>query len=88
MTTSQVDKFVTGNQPQITDSKIYSGGPIAPYEGGQRHTRQPPDTKYKIYGKKPVPVVLVRLIDADADSEPFTINESDFDDAVHELAEA
>ena len=81
--TTQVEKFTSGNQPQITNSKIYSGGPVAPYEGGARHTRQPPDTKYKIYGKKPVPVVLVRLIDAD--SEPFIINEDDFDDAVHVL---
>ena len=88
MTTSQVDKFVTGNQPQITDSKIYSGGPIAPYAGGARHTRQPPDTKYKIYGAKSVPVVNVRFVDGDADADPFTINESDFDEAIHELAEA
>ena len=88
MTISQVEKFTSGNQPQITNSKIYSGNPIKPHEGGARHTRQPPDTKYKIYSSKPLPVVLVRLIDADADSEPFTINESDFDDAVHELAEA
>ena len=86
MKISQVNKPVTSSQPQVTDSKIYSGNPIAPHAGGDRRTRQPPDTKYKIYGKKPVPVVLVRLIDAD--SEPFTINESDFDDAVHELVDA
>ena len=88
MTTSQVDKFVTGNQPQITNSTIYSGGPIAPHAGGARHTRQPPDTKYKIYGAKPVPTVLVRFVNANADADPFTINESDFDEAIHELAEA
>ena len=87
MTTSQVDKFVTGNQPQITDSKIYSGGPIKPYEGGQRHTRQPPNTFYKIYSSKTLPVAQVRFVGADADAEPFVINASDFDDALHEGVE-
>ena len=82
MTTSQVDKFVTGNQPQITDSKIYSGGPIAPYAGGARHTRQPPDTKYKIYSSKPLPVVQVRFVGGDA-GETFVINASDFDADLH-----
>ena len=86
--TTQVEKFTSGNQPQITNSKIYSGNAIKPYAGGARHTRQPPDTKYKIYGAKPVPTVLVRFVNADADADPFTINESDFDEAIHELAEA
>ena len=88
MKTLQVDKFTSGNQPQVTDSKIYSGNPIAPCEGGARHTRQPPNTGYKIYGAKKVPVVSVRFVNADADADPFTINESDFDEAIHELAEA
>ena len=86
--TKQADKFVSSSQPQITDSKIYSGGPIAPYEGGARHTRQPPDTKYKIYSSKKVPTVNVRFVDGDADADPFTINESDFDEAIHELVSA
>ena len=87
MKISQVDKPVTSSQPQISDSKIYSGEPIKPYAGGQRHTRQPPDTKYKIYSSKPLPVVLVRLKDAAPDADSFTINESDFVDAVHVLVE-
>ena len=61
MKTLQVDKFTSGNQPQVTDSKIYSGNPIAPCEGGARHTRQPPNTGYKIYGAKKVPTVSVRF---------------------------
>ena len=88
MKTLQVDKPVTSSQPQITGSKIYSGGPIAPYEGGQRFTRQPPETNYKIYSSKPLPTVSVRFVGADADSELFIINEEDFDAAVHELADA
>ena len=87
MTTLQVNKPATSSQPQITNSKIYTGGPIKPYEGGQRFTRQPPETNYKIYSSKPLPVVQVRFVGGDADSEPFTINESDFDDAVHVLVE-
>ena len=51
MKTLQVDKPVTSSQPQISDSKIYSGSPIKPYEGGAQHTRQPPETHYKIYSK-------------------------------------
>lgn len=88
MKTLQVNKPVTSSQPQITDSKIYTGGPIKPYEGGQRHTRQPPETHYKIYSSKPLPTVQVRFVNADADSEPFVINEADFDDAVHVLVVA
>ena len=86
--TKQVDKFVTSTQPQITNSKIYTGNPIKPHDGGAWITRQPPITGYKIYSSKPLPTVLVQLIDADADSEPFTINESDFDEDLHVLAEA
>ena len=87
MKTLQVDKPVTSSQPQITDSKIYAGNPIKPYEGGQRFTRQPPDTKYKIYSSKQLPTLSVRFLGADADSEPFVINASDFDPVVHELVE-
>ena len=82
MKTLQVDKPATSSQPQISDSKIYSGAPIAPYEGGARHTRQPPDTKYKIYSSKSVPTILVQRIGAAGD-ETFTINESDFDSEIH-----
>ena len=85
--TTQADKFVSSSQPQITNSKIYSGNPIAPYEGGARHTRQPPNTFYKIYGAKNVPTVSVRFVNAEDGDEPFTINASDFDDAVHELVD-
>ena len=85
--TTQAEKQVTSSQPQITGSKIYTGGPIKPYEGGQRHTRQPPDTKYKIYSSKPLPTVSVRFVNAEDGDEPFTINASDFDDAVHELVD-
>ena len=85
MTVSQANKRVTSSQPQVGDSKIYSGNPIAPYEGGARHTRQPPITGYKIYSSKPLPVVQVRFVGADA--EPFVINEADFDDALHELVD-
>ena len=84
MTTSQVDKFVTGNQPQITDSKIYSGGPIAPHAGGARHTRQPPITGHKIYSSQPVPTIAVRL---KASGDQVLINKEDFDAAVHEGVE-
>ena len=83
----QVDRPVTSSQPQVGDSKIYTGGPIAPYEGGAQYTRQPPDTKYKIYGAKPLPTVAVRFKDSAPDAETFTINESDFDPEIHELAE-
>ena len=78
----QVNQPVTSSQPQVGNVKIYSGAPIPPYEGGARHTRQPPDTKYKIYSSKPLPVVLVRLIGAG--DETLTINESDFDSEIHE----
>ena len=86
METLQVDKFVTGNQPQIVDSKIYGSAPVMPYDGGHRYTRQPQITGYKIYSSKKLPVVLVRLTNAEASDEPFIINESDFDEAMHELA--
>ena len=84
--TTQAEKPVTSSQPQITDSKIYTGGPIKPYPGGARHTRQPPDTKYKLYSSKPLPTVSVRFVNADADTDPFIVNETDFDPALHELA--
>ena len=87
MTTLQVDKFTSGNQPQITDSKIYTGAPIAPYAGGARHTRQPPITGYKIYSSKPLPTVSVRFKDSASGEETFTINESDFDDDIHVLVD-
>ena len=83
--TKQAEKAVTSSQPQITDSKIYTGNPIAPYAGGARHTRQPPDTKYKIYGAKPVPTVAVRFADSE-DGDQVIINEADFDESVHILA--
>ena len=86
MKTLQVDKFTSGNQPQITDSKIYGSAPVMPYEGGAWHTRQPQITGYKIYSSKKLPVVLVRLMGVEGD-ETFTINESDFDPEIHELAE-
>ena len=86
MTISQVDKPVTSSQPQISNSKIYSGGPIKPYEGGAWHTRQPQITGYKIYSSKKLPVVLVRLMGVGGDAT-FTINESDFNPEIHELAE-
>ena len=80
----QVDQPATSNQPQVGDSRIYTGGPVSPSTDGAAKTRQPPHTFYKIYSK-PVPVVLVRLIAAG--DETFTINESDFDAAIHELVE-
>ena len=84
MTTLQVDKFVTGNQPQICDSKIYGSTPVAPYKEGKQFTRQPPETHYKIYSSEPLPVVTVRFKDADSGDETFTINEADFDAEIHE----
>ena len=85
--TTQVEKFVTSTQPQITDSKIYTGGAIKPYEGGARHTRQPPNTGYKIYSSKPVPTIAVRFKDS-ASGDQAVINKEDFDDALHELVDA
>ena len=85
--TTQVEKFVTSSQPQITDSKIYSGAPIKPYEGGARHTRQPPNTGYKIYSSKPVPTIAVRFKDS-ASGDQVVINKEDFDPAIHELVDA
>ena len=70
METLQINKRVTGSQPQVGNVKIYTGAPIAPYAMGAPHTRQPPITGYKIYSSKQLPVVLVRLIGAGA--EPFT----------------
>ena len=84
MKTLQVNKPVTSSQPQVGHVTIYTGNPIKPYEGGQRFTRQPADTKYKIYGAKSVPVVQVRFVNADADTDPFIVNESDFNPDLHE----
>ena len=84
----QVDQPTTSSQPQVGDAKIYTGAPIAPYDGGAWHTRQPPITGYKIYSSKPLPVVLVRLKNAASGAETFTINESDFDADLHVLIEA
>lgn len=84
MKTSQVDKPVTSTQPQIGNSRIYSGDPVKPYEGGAQHTSQPPNTFYKIYSSKQLPTVAVRLKDAGFGAETFTINERDFDSEIHE----
>ena len=86
MKTLQVNKPVTSGQPQVGHVTIYTGNPIKPYEGGAWHTRQPQITGYKIYSSKKLPVVLVRLMGVEGD-ETFTINESDFDPEIHELAE-
>ena len=88
MGTLQVDKPVSSSQPQVGDSKIYTGGPVAPYEGGARHTRQPPITGYKIYSSKLLPTVSVRFKDSASGEETFTINASDFDEDLHVLVDA
>ena len=85
--TTQADKFVSSSQPQIGDSKIYSGDPVLSLDAGRQFTRQPPNTGYKIYSSKPVPTIAVRFKDS-ASGDQVVINKEDFDDALHELAEA
>ena len=59
--TKQVDKKVTSSQPQVNDSKKYSGGPVSPSVEGSQKTRQPPvDRTLKIYSSKKIPTIRVR----------------------------
>ena len=83
MKTLQVDKPVTSSQPQIGDSKIYSGDPVLSLDAGRQFTRQPPaDRTLKIYGGKQPATIRVKI--KGAGDETLTINESDFDSEIHE----
>ena len=82
----QADKFVSNSQPQIGDSKIYTGDPVSPLDAGRQFTRQPPaDRTLKIYGGKQPATIRVKI--KGAGDETLTINASDFDDDLHVLVE-
>lgn len=82
MKTLQVDKPVTSSQPQIGDSKIYSGDPVLSLDAGSQKSRQPPETHYKIYSSKEIPTIRVRL--RGSEDGDFVINAADFDSEIHE----
>ena len=83
--TKQVDKKVTSSQPQVNDSKKYSGGPVSPSVEGSQKTRQPPvDRTLKIYSSKKIPTIRVRCKEGNI---AFVINKNDFDPAIHVLVE-
>ena len=83
----QIFKPVSSSQPQIGDSKIYSGDPVLSLDAGRQFTRQPPaDRTLKIYGGKQPATIRVKIKGAAGD-ETFVINESDFDSAIYEKVE-
>ena len=74
---------ITGNQPQPVRQRIYGSVPVAPLEGASNQPEVLSHTK--VYGNKHPSTVRVTLKDS---GKELTINQSDFDPAMHERLDA
>lgn len=70
---------VTGNQPQVTDTRIYGSVPVEPIAGASNQPEVLPHVKP--YGVKSIPTIRVTLKGGDKE---MVINASDFDPGKHE----